>query len=360
MNNYKGKVQNGLVTQWGLGPGGEMMKKAGLLISAVLIVVSGCTTISSAPEKPLSFAVIGDLAYQPAFEPHLQRVLDEIYRTPLSFVVHLGDLAIPRFACHEELRAKRLAQFQASAHPLVFTPGDNDWADCHEAQGVKGGDPEERLSDLRARFFAGTNTLGKRTFAVMRQSDSGDRENARYRENVRWSQGGITFITLHLVGSNNNRDRTPEGDAEYAHRTQANIKWLREGFIRAKADKSRAVMIFTQANIFYENTPVGGGKEANPSGFAEIRGAVEQEALNYDRPVVFVHGDTHYFRIDKPLGRGTAKQRTPSLENFTRVEAFGYPNHHWLHVTVESDDPEVFTFRQRVVQQNVMERRGKP
>lgn len=336
------------------------MKTAALVPLLTLLLAAGCATTTSTSDKHFSFAVIGDLAYAPASEPQLERVLDEINRSPLSFVVHLGDLAFPRFACHDEVRAKRLAQFQASAHPLVFTPGDNDWTDCHEAQGVKGRNPEERLSDLRQKFFAGTNTLGKRTFAVMRQCDSGDAESARYRENVRWSQGGITFLTIHLVGSNNNRGRTPEADAEYAHRTQANIKWLREGFIQAKADKSRAVMIFTQANIFYENTPVGGGKEADPSGFAEIREAVEQEARNYDRPVVFVHGDTHYFRIDKPLGRGSAKQRTPSLENFTRVETFGYPNHHWLHVTVESDDPSVFTFRPRVVQQNVMDRRGKP
>ena len=331
------------------------------ILLTVALVLSGCATSSSTTSSSgqFSFAVIGDVAYAPNSEPQLERMLDVINQASLSFVVHVGDLAFPSRACYDDLRAKRLAQFQALAHPLIFTPGDNDWTDCHAGQRVPDHEPEERLSNLRQVFFAGPNTLGRRAFVLTRQSDSGNPATADYRENVRWSQSNVTFITLHLVGSNNNRGRTPQGDAEYAHRTQANLTWLKDGFRHAMGNNSRALMIFTQANMFYENTPVGGGKEGNPSGFAEIREAVEKEVLAYDKPVVLVHGDTHYFRIDKPLGRGTAKQRTPSLENFTRVEAFGYPNHHWLQVTVEPDDPAVFTFRERVVQGNVMDRRAK-
>ena len=39
-----------------------------------------------------------------------------------------------------------------------------------------------------------------------------------------------------------------------------------------------------------------------------------------------------------------------------RVETFGAPNHHWLQVTVEVDEPQVFTFRQRIVAANVIKR----
>ncbi|HLN86026.1 MAG TPA: hypothetical protein VK200_06175, partial [Candidatus Limnocylindrales bacterium] len=63
----------------------------------------------------------------------------------MAFVVHLGDLGIPpRGSCTNELWARRLAQFQASVHPFIYTPGDNEWTDCHEPT-VKGGDPLERL-----------------------------------------------------------------------------------------------------------------------------------------------------------------------------------------------------------------------
>ncbi len=56
----------------------------------------------------------------------------------------------------------------------------------------------------------------------------------------------------------------------------------------------------------------------------------------FRKPVAYVHGDSHYFRVDKPfldiLGR--------RLENFTRVETFadnqqnGNNDVQWLMVTV--------------------------
>ena len=55
----------------------------------------------------------------------------------------------------------------------------------------------------------------------------------RFRENVRWSHGGALFITLHVIGSNNNLGRTPVMDAEYAERTAANLAWMREAFALA-------------------------------------------------------------------------------------------------------------------------------
>ena len=326
-------------------------------LTAALLALSGCGALPTdgSSQEPLSFAVIGDLGYLPQYEPQLDRVLAELNAARLAFVVHLGDLATPRYACTDEVRAKRLAQFEASAHPLVFTPGDNDWTDCHEGPGVKGFDPDERLANLRQVFFAGPKTLGRRTFPLARQSDASDPATARYRENARWSMGGVLFVTLHIVGSNNNRGRTPAADAEYADRTQANIKWLREAFQRARAENARAVMILTQANIFFDGSR---GKEPDPSGFAELRTVLEREVIDFGRPVVFFHGDTHNYRIDKPLGRRTGKQPLPSLENFTRVEGFGQPNHHWVHVTAERDDPTVFTFRQRIVPGNVVDRRS--
>ena len=53
--------------------------------------------------------------------------------------------------------------------------------------------------------------------------------------------GGVTFLTLHVVGSNNNRARTKEADAEYEERNEANLAWMRAGFAHAKSAGSRAV-----------------------------------------------------------------------------------------------------------------------
>ena len=85
---------------------------------------------------------------------------------------------------------------------------------------VKGGDPLERLAKLRTVFFPGDHTLGQRTFSLTRQSQGADPTFAKYRENVRWDLGGVTFVTLHVTGSNNGLGRTPEGDAEYGNATR--------------------------------------------------------------------------------------------------------------------------------------------
>lgn len=74
-------------------------------------------------------------------------------------------------------------------------------------------------------------------------------------------------------------------------------------------------------------------------------------AIAFERPVVLVHGDSHSFRIDKPM-IGTRSRRR--VENFTRVETFGENDNHWLHVTVEPTSPNVFLFDQRIVAANLI------
>jgi hypothetical protein len=307
-----------------------------------------------------SFGLIGDLGYQPHEEPWLDAVMSDLDRHVLAFVVHVGDLATPTRACTDALQAQRLAQFRASAHPLIFTPGDNEWTDCHDAQGVKGGNPLERLATLRKLFFAGEESLGKRTLPLLRQSKSADPVLAKYRENARWDLGGVTFMTLHVVGSNNGRGRAPETDAEYEERNRANLVWLREGFAHATASNSRGIMILTQANLYpdFPPFPAPGGKEASPSGFADMRDAVEQEAIAFRKPIVLVHGDSHYFRIDNPYRARppSGRQQSQGPENFLRLELFGSPSHHWVEVTVSPDDPNVFTIRPRIVAENLVKR----
>lgn len=336
------------------------------VLSAVLLALflGACATersqplaIQDPPDRGFTFAIIGCLGYRPEHAPWLENLLTELNKTPLAFVVHVGDLgAPPRGSCTDELWARRLAQFQASAHPFVYTPGDNDWTDCREPT-VKGGDPLERLAKLRSVFFQGDHTLGQRTFVLTRQSQGVEPAFAKYRENVRWDLGGVTFVTLHVTGSNNGLGRTPEGDAEYAERNRANLAWLQQGFAHAKIRSSRAIVIMQQANPFPELPPFP-GKPRNPSGFADLRVELQEEATAFGKPVVLVHADSHFFRVDKPLGPRGARDPNvkPAFENFTRVETFGAPYHHWVQITAEAGDPNVFTIRPRIVAANLTRR----
>lgn len=320
-----------------------------LLFLRLLVLVSmlgSLTAVATArpieqPATPSSFtfALIGDLGYNAKQDLLFQNVLDELNATPgLAFVVHDGDLW-GGGGCADERYVGRLAQFQASVHPFIFTPGDNDWTDCHGS----GYDPVDRLNLERRLFFSDGFSLGQQRLAQVRQSE--DPAYASYRENARWSYGGVTFITANVVGSRNNFGRTDEMDAEAAARTAANVEWLRRGFEAAERENSRAVMIVWQANPFFERPP-----EDNAA-FQPLLDALQDHALAFEKPVVLVHGDTHYFRIDNPLPSGPRAGRT-AIANFTRVETFGQPNHHWLHVTVDPDDASVFTFRQRIVESN--------
>jgi hypothetical protein len=93
------------------------------------------------------------------------------------------------------------------------------------------------------------------------------------------------------------------------------------------------------ANLFEEDT-------AEPSGFADFKAALERETISFGKPVVLVHGDSHTFRMDKPV----ISERRPL--NFTRVETFGSPDVHWVRASVDARDPEVFTFQPEIIEEN--------
>jgi hypothetical protein len=81
------------------------------------------------------------------------------------------------------------------------------------------------------------------------------------------------------------------------------------------------------------------------TGFNDFINALQAELQNYDKPVMLVHGDSHYFRIDKPLNNKDGLVIT----NFTRVETFGSPNVHWLQVTVDPHNPNLFEVNQQII-----------
>jgi hypothetical protein len=282
----------------------------------------------------------------------MTNVLEDMNRAPLAFAVHVGDLGSPHAgSCTDEILTRRLAQFRAFAHPLIYTPGDNEWTDCHEKEGVVGGNPLERLARIRSLFFEGEQSLGKNPIPLTRQSSNP--RFAKYRENARWELGGVMFVSLHVVGSNNSFGRAADTDAEYADRLAADLTWLRESFALAKSGGSRAVLIAQQGNIFPQFPPFPGDPNQKPSGFLELRNALAAEVVAFQKPVVLVHGDSHYFRVDKPFMRRPLGSNEPVIANFTRVETFGDPHHHWVEAQVNTDDPNVFEFRPHIVPANL-------
>ena len=344
-----------------------------LIVWSVMLLLSACAT-TQAPRETQSasfeFALIGDMPYDARQETEFANLMKTIDAADLAFVVHDGDFWYDGAAwteqhggfppCSDETFQHRLGLAQSSRHPFIFVPGDNELTDCHRAK-PRTYEPLERLAKLRQMFFQGDQSLGRRTIRLTRQSE--DARYAQFRENVRWTYADVLFVTLHVVGSNNNRGRTQEMDAEYSERNAANLAWMRQAFDLATRSGSRAVMIIAQANPGFENSwpaelqrrymlaalGLKAPETRRATGFDEFLAALEQATVGFGKPVVYVHGDTHTFRIDKPLVGSTSRRR---IENFTRVETFGHPDTHWVRVIVDPKDPEVFRFRQEIVTQN--------
>jgi hypothetical protein len=219
----------------------------------------------------------------------------------------------------------------------------------------------ERLAKVREMFFPEGRSLGQKTLAV--DSQAKDPDFKKYRENLMWSFNEVTFATLHTVGSNNNKGQTAEMDAEHAERTKANIAWMKKAFAEAKAKNSNGLVLLTQANPGFETrwTPSLIGRylrifpevkvpeKASPTGYDEILDALAAEMESYKKPTVFVHGDTHIFRVNKPL---LSKKTKRFFENFTRIESFGDPDTHWVRITVDPSKTELFTIEPEIITEN--------
>ncbi len=345
-----------------------------LLVFALAIVNAGA---AAAQDRAFDFALIGDMPYTKVQEREYQHVLRSLNAADLAFVVHIGDFqfdatpynrnpALASMPCVDENYKAIYDSFQSIRHPFIFTPGDNDWSDCWPLEAKKV-NPLELLGKIRTMFFPEGKSLGQNPIAVRNQS--ADANFSKFRENLRWSMGGVTFVTVHIVGENDNFGRTAEMDAEHLERKAANIAWLKQAFSEAKANGSRGIVILTQGNPGFETVWPAGAKtryflrfiprgQPLPSralAFDDYLQTLADELENYDKPVAYLHGDTHLFRIDKPL---YSKKTSRLFENFTRVETFGWPDSHWVRITIDPADPHLFRFKAEIVPENVVNRRN--
>ena len=315
-----------------------------------LLVLGGCVSEKDPAARVTNsykFALIGDMPLYadpgtplpPEFvAAQYAAVLREIDEAEVEFVVHVGDTNSSR-VCADSVYAERYAEFEAIGHPIFYTPGDNEWLECDNA----GLDPMEQLEQLRAVFTQGDESLGGRKLPLERQSSSPGYE--KFRENVRWRFGGELYVALHVVGGGNNRGPDVEPRAEFVERNEAVITWMRQSFELARQESLPGVVVVIHANPRWERFKSG---EPNPS-FSAFLEALYSEAEAFDGPVLLLHGDTHTFRVDKPLSNPMTGEM---LTNFTRVETFGHPHMHWVLITVSSEDVDRFDIQPMIVKQN--------
>ena len=118
-------------------------------------------------------------------------------------------------------------------------------------------------------------------------------------------------MTLNMPGSNNGFQNASSGgavanpyrtamDAEYTARNAANMAWLNAAFDAAAADpKVKGVFIAIQANPFERF--LESGQTYTISGYADFISTLRTRTVEFNKPVVLAHGDTHYYRLDRPM-----------------------------------------------------------
>jgi hypothetical protein len=94
---------------------------------------------------------------------------------------HVGDIKNGSSRCDDAYYSMIRSDFDRFVNPLIYTPGDNAWTDCHR---VNNGayNPLERLAYDRSVFFErpGT-TLGQNPTRVTSQAAAGFPENVELR-----------------------------------------------------------------------------------------------------------------------------------------------------------------------------------
>ncbi len=304
-------------------------------------VSSGSTTTPAG----LVMAVIGDMPYGSSQLTMLPGRIDQMNAdSQVNLAAHLGDISSP-LNCSTSYFQTIKGQFDRFADPLVYTPGDNEWADCHRAS-TGAGDPIAKLSSVRSVFFPTPGrTLGKTKISVTAQGG--------YPENVRFNSGGITLGTIHTVGSYNDLATwsgqsgiTAAQQSEFNARQSANVSWIKAIFAQAKSAGSRAVVIMTQADMFQPGTtPPSIYKTA----FQAVVRELAAQSPSFAKPVLLINGDSHGYMSDKPLTSSTWKSYygiANSVSNFSRITVKGGSSaDEWLKLTVVSSSTVLQTQR---------------
>jgi hypothetical protein len=306
---------------------------AAAVLALGLLASQPATAAGTSDGQAFTFGVIGDIPYGDAeIAKFPARIQDINADADLKFVTHVGDIKNGSSVCSDEYFANIRTQFDTFEHPLVYTPGDNEWVDCHRTNNGAY-NPLERLDKLRDVFFT---EPGKTLGAAMPVKTQ---ESFGLPENVRFTQNRVAFSVLNIQGSNNSllpwtglgeTSATPEQLAEVEHRTDAVLDQIRETFSDAERRNDRAVVLMTQADMFDPSLLAAASADPDTiSGFREIVQTITEETNRFDAPVYLINGDSHVFAENEPLAGGSPwldVYGQPAADDLQRITVDGSAN----------------------------------
>lgn len=347
--------------------------------------------INKGSANALTLAVFGDWPYSQNLKDSAQLLLDSVNRDPkIDLVLHVGDIHSGSMPCtgaglsplpstavpnwNEDIY--RL--FQQFKDPVVYTPGDNEWTDCHKTKEFTSGAPMNELEAVRNLFFAVPGqTLGIRQKRVVSQADVFDPQHPTdllFVENVMWQESQTVFVTLNVPGSNNDHLPWSGGNAstpglpyppkaflnepartqEVSEREPADIRWLQRAFALAESNGAKAVVIGLQADMWDPAAILPGGDGLD--GYDQFVQTLASLAKHFGGPVLLINGDSHLYEADHPLTTGFYNDANTvkdvhhvgyTVPNLTRITVQGSTNtpHEWLRLTIDPRAQGIFSWQ---------------
>ena len=370
---------------------------------ALLTALGGCSVTGSKSvadqSSAFTLAVIGDVPYgtsptdtrQTIAHPRFVAAINA--DSDVSLVAHIGDIHAGKQYCTQAYDQTIFEHWTAFKQPLVYTPGDNEWMDCHKAKEGGGsfnkatgkidyvvdadgkfadyakGDPIANLALIRSMFFA---TPGQTLGAPMPVHSQAVEFNPAHPadkafvENVWWEKSGILFVTVNIPGgSNNGTDpwygapaMSPEQQSEVAVRSAATLRWIDAAYNRAMSKGDIAMVILTQADMWDVDDAKTG--LAHLSGYKQYLDKIAEASKAYGMPVLMIVGDSHTYRSDNPLVKGApcvievesgkpavscfdraaeamlAERKSPADAFLTQAHGYNVPNFHRIVVHGET------------------------
>ncbi len=354
------------------------MKKILAFCSLVAAVTTAHAAFDAAPgtdvidmdSRPYSVAVFGDWPYSQLLLDNAPRLLDSVNAdATVRNVIHVGDIHSGSMPCtsagilppistsNPGWNQKVFAVFQKFSAPVIYTPGDNEWTDCHKSKESASGAPLKELAAVRGLFYSVPGrTLGVNAKPVITQATAFDPAypaDAQFVENVMWREGRVVFVTLNMPGSNNDglnlpwtgvfADSVAQG-AERDARTAADIRWLEAAFAKARDEQARGIVIALQADMW---DPAAVGTDGL-DGYTPFVQRLADLALAFGRPVLLLNGDSHLYGAKKPLADPSSAtgliHHAPAVPNLTRITVQGSTSApaEWLKLVIDPRRPELF------------------
>jgi len=344
-----------------------------LFIAAALCVPTGAQNNES--NNKITLAVFGDWPYSTTLLNEAPLLINSINSDPkVRLVVHVGDIHSGSMPCtgaglnppppvYAPLWNIGIFNlFEQFKNPVVYTPGDNEWTDCHKRrQGnnvVGSGAPMNELAAVRNLFFANPGlTLGVHRKRVESQAEVVDQDHptdAQFVENVMWKESQVVFVTLNVPGSNNDGipwtapfTNEPARTTEVEQRNGANLRWLERAFEKAETEDAKAVLIALQADMWDPAALVPGGDGL--SGYTTLVQKIADLAVQFDRPVLLINGDSHVFEADQPLADPNSStgviHHTQAVPNLFRITVEGSTAaDEWVRLTIDPHSSAIFSW----------------